>query len=56
MATLRWDDIDWDNRTIYVQRSNKDGGKIESTKNKKTRRDVFCTDSIQNENLKVESA
>ena len=38
MCTLRWDDVDFNNRTIHVQRSNKDGGEIGSTKNGKTRK------------------
>ena len=38
MCTLRWDDIDFNNKTIHVQRSNKDGGDIGSTKNGKKRK------------------
>ena len=38
MSTLKWDDIDFNNKTIHIQRSNKDGGEIGSTKNGKTRK------------------
>ena len=38
MCTLRWGDIDFNNKTIHVQRSNKDAGDIGSTKNGKTRK------------------
>ncbi len=38
MCTLRWGDIDFNNKTIHVQRSNKDSGDIGSTKNGKTRK------------------
>ena len=38
MSTLKWDDIDFNHKTIHIQRSNKDGGEIGSTKNGKTRR------------------
>jgi len=38
MCTLRWGDIDFNNNTIHVQRSNKDAGDIGSTKNGKKRK------------------
>ena len=38
MSTLRWDDIDWNNNTIHVQRTNKDDGSIGFPKNGKTRK------------------
>ncbi|MDQ7021576.1 MAG: tyrosine-type recombinase/integrase [Candidatus Dojkabacteria bacterium] len=38
MCTLMWHDIDFNNKTIHVQRSNKNGGEIGSTKNGKTRK------------------
>ena len=38
MCTLRWGDIDFNNKTIHVQRSNKNSGEIGSTKNGKTRK------------------
>lgn len=38
MCTLRWGDIDFNNKKIHIQRSNKDGGDIGSTKNGKTRK------------------
>jgi integrase len=39
MAALKWDDIDWNNETIHIQRSNrKDDGSIGFPKNGKTRK------------------
>ena len=38
MCTLRWGDVDFNNKTIHVQRSNKDTGDIGSPKNGKTRK------------------
>jgi len=38
MITLRWDDVDWENKTIHIQRANKSNGKIGFPKNGKTRK------------------
>jgi len=38
MVTLRWDDIDWKNLTIHVQRGRKRDCSIGTTKNSKSRK------------------
>lgn len=38
MVTLRWNDIDWQTKTIHIQRSRKRDTSIGTTKNSKTRR------------------
>jgi integrase len=38
LITLKWDDIDWENGTIHIQRASKSDGKIGRPKNGKTRK------------------
>lgn len=38
MVTLKWDDVDWENNNIHIQRANKSNGKIGRPKNGKTRK------------------
>ena len=38
LITLKWDDIDWENATIHIQRASKSNGKIGRPKNGKTRK------------------
>lgn len=38
LITLKWDDIDWENKTIHIQRASKSNGDIGRPKNGKTRK------------------
>ena len=38
LITIKWDDVDWENETIHIQRASKSNGKIGRPKNGKTRK------------------
>jgi len=38
LITLKWDDVDWENNTIHIQRASKSNGKIGRPKNGKKRK------------------